>query len=72
MKQLAKLRDKRGLTQKELAEKTGISKSSIAMYETGERKPTLKRAKMLADFFGVSIEDIFFTNNPHSKRENTG
>lgn len=72
MQKLAKLREKNGLTQKELAEITGISTSSIAMYETGERRPTLRRAKLLADFFGISIEDIFFTNNAHNKRANTG
>ncbi|SDI97146.1 putative transcriptional regulator [Halanaerobium congolense] len=65
MDKLAKLRKKEGLTQEQLAEKVGLSTSSIAMYETGDRKPPLEKAKVLADFFGVSIEDIFFNSKPH-------
>lgn len=68
---LSELRGEYNLTQKELAEKTGISESAIAMYEVGERTPSLKRAKILADFFDVSIEDIFFSHNPHDKRANS-
>lgn len=60
MKNLALLRKQKKLTQKELAKNTGISASSIAMYETGERRPSLKKAKVLADYFEVTIEEIFF------------
>ena len=68
MKKLAILRGDRNLTQKQLAEKTGISASSIAMYEIGERVPTLKRAKILADFFQVSVDYLFFANKTHEKK----
>lgn len=71
MKTLAELRNERGLTQKELAEKTGIAASTIAMYETGEREPSLKRARILARFFGVTIADIFFGKDAHDERANT-
>lgn len=71
MKRLAELRKKEGLTQEELAKKIGISTSSIAMYETGDRNPPLNKAKILADFFGVAIEDIFFRKNTHESVVNT-
>ena len=60
MVNLAKLRKENDLTQKELAEKNNISKSSIAMYESGKRVPSLKKAKLLADFFDVSIDYICY------------
>ena len=36
---LKELRQKHGLSQRELAERIGVSKSSINMYERGEREP---------------------------------
>ena len=59
MNKLAKLRKERGLTQKNLATELDISKSNIAMYETGRRRPSLGRAKLIADFFEKSIDEIF-------------
>lgn len=68
MKTLSEYRKEKKLTQKELANKTGIAVSTIAMYETGEREPSLKRARILANFFGVSIADIFFGKQTHGER----
>lgn len=70
MKNLAKLRNEKKLTQKELADKTGISISAITMYEIGERKPSLKRAKILADFFWCNNRRNFFDDVAHTKRAN--
>ena len=67
MNNLAKLRNSKGLTQKELANALGVSPSTIAMYEIGERTPGLKMAKIIADFFGVGIEYIFFTIGDHER-----
>ena len=58
LKKLAELRHKTGLTQEELADITGLSPSTIAMYEVGKRTPHLDKAKILADFFNVSIEEL--------------
>jgi transcriptional regulator with XRE-family HTH domain len=65
MKKLAELRKSKDLTQEELAEELGISASSIAMYETGNRRPPLNKAKKIADYFGVGIEELFFDDNTH-------
>lgn len=67
---IAELRHRENLTQKELAKKIGISASAIAMYEIGARTPALKTAKKLADYFGVQIEDIFFSNVTHELNVN--
>ncbi|MBP2058948.1 DNA-binding XRE family transcriptional regulator [Lactobacillus colini] len=45
----------KGLTQAELAKKTGISKQSISYYEIGKRQPKIEAWQKLANFFGVSI-----------------
>ena len=49
------LRKQKDLTQRELAEKLGLSNSTIANYETGLRLPDRKTEEKIADFFGVSI-----------------
>jgi putative transcriptional regulator len=62
-KTLAELRKERGLSQRDLAKKLGVSYGAIALYETGKRTPSLKRAKEIADIFGVSVETILFGAN---------
>ena len=47
------LREKAGMTQTELAEKLGVSKSVISAYEKGIRNPSYKILRLLADTFNV-------------------
>ena len=57
------LRDLRGeKTQEAIAESVGITKSSWAMYERGERVPRDEVKIRIADYFGVSVQDIFLPN----------
>ena len=51
-----RLRTSSGLTQVELAEKIGISRSTIGMYETGAREPDFETLEAIADFFNVDID----------------
>ena len=48
-------RKDKGLTQKQLAKKAGLSNQSISFYEANRRKPKIETWKRLADFFGVSV-----------------
>lgn len=52
---LKELRLKAELSQQQLADKIGISKSSINMYERGEREPGIETLKAFADFFNVDM-----------------
>jgi putative transcriptional regulator len=70
MIKLAELRKKKGLTQKELADILGVSESTISMYETGDRIPSLFKAKKMAKFFNVKVEEIFFGKENHVTRAN--
>lgn len=53
---LRSLRDKRNLTQKELAKVFNLSESAIGMYERGEREPSLEVLEGFADYFEVSLD----------------
>ena len=55
---LKKLRKEKGLTQVELAKLLKISKSSISMYENGNREPDFETEELIADFFNVSIDTL--------------
>ena len=50
------LRKSRKLSQQELADFLGISKSSVNMYERGEREPGLETIENIADFFNVDMD----------------
>lgn len=62
---LKKLRDQKGISQLELSEKIGVSPSSITMYEQGERVPRDSVKIKIADYFGVTVESIFFDTRQH-------
>ena len=52
---LSALRKSAGMTQAELAKKIGISKSSVSMYECGNREPEFYLLEKLADCFQVDM-----------------
>lgn len=56
---IKELREKSGMTQTELAEKIGVSKSVISAYEKGIRNPSHKILESISDIFGVSILHFF-------------
>jgi len=56
LKRLAELRKDAGLTQEELAHRLGMSRSSLANYETGQREPDFEATKAIAQFFEVSVD----------------
>ena len=53
------LREKAGLTQKELGEQVGVSRQAIIAVETGRFDPSLWLAYDLAKFFGITVEELF-------------
>ena len=60
----AKLKQARkdaGYTQEQVAELTGIKRSTIASYEIGRTEPDLETLAKLADFYVVSIDWLLST-----------
>ena len=54
---LRNLRKEKGLSQAELADILGVSKSAVGMYEQSKRSPQKDEILMrIADYFGVSID----------------
>ena len=59
---LIELREQRGLNQAQLAEKLSISPSSVSTYEQGVKVPRDELKVKIAEFFGVSVLDLFYSN----------
>ena len=56
-----KLKELRGdRSQSEMAACIGVSKSAWAMYERGERVPRDEIKVLIASFFHVSVEELFY------------
>ena len=53
--QLRGARRRLGITQVELAERTGIAQSDISAYENGEGNPTAATLQRLANSLGIAI-----------------
>lgn len=58
-KKIKQLRFKAGLTQEQLAEKLSISPQSVSKWETAVAMPDITTLPLLAEIFGVSIDDLF-------------
>ena len=58
MNRIKEIRERKGIGQKELAEKINTSQQAISLYETGKREPKLETWQKLADFFNVPIPYI--------------
>ncbi|PED43034.1 helix-turn-helix transcriptional regulator [Bacillus cereus] len=49
-----------GRSREEVAEAVGISISTLQMYENAQRIPRDKTKVKLANFYGVTVQSIFF------------
>jgi len=50
------IRDSKGITDYRVSEDTGITKSTFSDWKSGRSNPKLDKLKILADYFGVTIE----------------
>lgn len=64
-KRLAALRGEK--SQAEVAKAIGISTSTLGMYETERRMPRDSIKIALADYYGTTVQKIFFTPECHEK-----
>ncbi|MBP5474903.1 MAG: helix-turn-helix transcriptional regulator [Methanomicrobium sp.] len=53
-----KLRDERKLTDYAVAKNTGVPRSTFSDWKTGRCTPKVEKLMKIADFFGVSIDDL--------------
>ena len=55
---LQELRKHKGLTQEELAESLYVSRTAISKWESGRGYPNIDSLKIIASFFGVTIDEL--------------
>lgn len=60
---LALLRNKRGLTQDEIAEYLSVDRSMISYYESGKRDIPLHHLEKLADLYNLELTDLVEGNS---------
>ena len=65
-KNLTELRKLHNMSQEDLAEKIGVSRQTLSKYETGESLPDIEKCRLLADVFGVSIDDLISYSRDNS------
>ena len=58
------LRRAHGLKQTELAEKIGLSWRGYQNYELGKRESKLSTLIALADFYGITVDDLICHDHP--------
>ncbi len=56
---IQELRKERKISQQELADALGVTRQTIISLESGKYKASLVLAHKAAQFFGMTIEDVF-------------
>lgn len=51
---------RRNKTRAEVAAAVGITRQMLGAIERGDRNPSLPLAKRIADYYGVTVDEIFF------------
>lgn len=52
------LRTQKGLNQRQFADELGVSGAAVAMWETGKREPELSMLIVIAEFYGVTLDEL--------------
>lgn len=63
---LTYLRKREHLSQQDLANETGLKRSAISMYETGQREPDFETLEIFADFFNVNMDTLLGKSGQNS------
>ena len=69
---IRKYREQLDITQAELAEKCGVVKSTVSMWESGDRKPDIIMLKKLTEIFGCTADELLSpieTNSIENRKE---
>lgn len=63
MNKIKYYRDKKNVTQKDLATELGITQQMVSRYEKGIATPSVKTAQKIAMFLDAEINDVFLPIN---------
>ena len=56
---IEEIRKERGIRQEEFAKCMGVSRQTISSLENGRYNPSIMLAHKIAEYFGLSIEEVF-------------
>ncbi|KJY81768.1 XRE family transcriptional regulator [Vibrio galatheae] len=65
-KNIVQLRKKNGLSQRELAERAGITHSAISSIENGKVSPSVSSLQKIVNVFSLSLSEFFILEQPQS------
>ena len=65
---MAAFRIAKGLSQRELGEKLGMTRDRVVYYEREARNPSLELVEKIAAFFGVSVGEML-NDSAHSRQK---
>lgn len=68
-KKIKNLRQNKGLTQAEMAEKIDVARTTYAMYEQGKREPDFEILEKIADYFNVSTDYLLGRTDAKNQEE---
>ena len=55
---IKRLREKKEMTQAELADKIGVTAKAVSKWEVGKAKPSIEVIRKLANLFQLSVDDL--------------
>ena len=65
------LRKRKDLTQEQLADYMGIYPQAVSRWETGATSPDISALPMLADLFGITVDELLGVNETEKQKEIT-
>ncbi len=60
--EIKQIRIERNVTQAQVSEATGIPQNTISWIESDKGIPNIYQCKLLADFYGISIDELIGRN----------
>lgn len=57
-KTLARLREEKGLSQKEVAEELGVTRQAVSGWESGRTRPSVEKLVAVCRLYGVPVEEL--------------
>ncbi|HHX75644.1 MAG TPA: helix-turn-helix transcriptional regulator [Limnochordia bacterium] len=64
---IRELRNKKGMTQKDLASLLGVTDAAIGMWENGRREPNAEHIKRMANIFCVTTDYLLGQESPQKQ-----
>lgn len=61
---LVAVRSNAKMTQAEWAERLGVTKNTVANWESGQSEPSLSQVRLMSELSGIPIDFIFCPPNP--------